>query len=426
MKLSDPKLPKRSEFPKDFYWGVSVASHQVEGGNHNQWTRWEHKTAARLAATAEDRLGNLPIWNEIKNQAEDAHNYVSGSGVGHYSKYLLDFKLAKTLNLNAFRSSIEWSRINPQEGVFDAKEIEHYSEYFRAMKAEGLEPFVTLFHWSVPQWFADKGGFAKRSNLRYWRDFVHVLAQNMDLSGIKYVLTINEANTFSGMGYAVGEFPPGEKKYLKSLVVYRNLALAHRIAYKIVKNKFPNIQVGSANQFQKAIGKGIGGKISTWFELQYSNWGWVKASKYYDFIGFNYYFTDYRNKLLSVLADSNPTEPINDIGFYMEPSGIDWVLKETSKRYKNIPILITENGVADMHDQYREWWLVETIQAMSRALKSGVPLIGYLHWSLLDNFEWQYGWWPKFGLISVDRKTMKRRVKPSAKAWAKWLGATQQ
>ena len=105
----------------------------------------------------------------------------------------------------------------------------------------------------------------------------------------------------------------------------------------------------------------------------------------------------------------------------MEPSGIEWVLGEVHKRWPGKPIIITENGVADMHDQYRQWWLAETIEAMDRSIKSGVNLIGYTHWSLLDNFEWQFGWFPKFGLISVDRKTMKRTVKKSAKAWAKWL-----
>ncbi len=127
--------------------------------------------------------------------------------------------------------------------------------------------------------------------------------------------------------------------------------------------------------------------------------------------------------MTALLADANPAQPVNDIGFYMEPSGIEWVLRETARRYKGKPIIITENGVADMHDQFREWWLAETIQAMSNAVKDGVPLIGYLHWSLLDNFEWQYGWFPKFGLISVNRSTMKRTIKSSTKRWASWLKA---
>lgn len=418
--MIDPDL--RKAFPANFLWGASVATHQVEGGNSNQWTKWEHETAARQAATAKRRLKNLPVWESIKDLATNPLNYISGRGVDHFHKYPLDFKLAKSLNLNAMRSGVEWSRINPAEGVFDAEAVEHYSEYFRKMKEEGLEPFINLFHWTIPEWFADKGGFARRSNLIYWRDFVHTIVQNMDLNSVKYVLTINEANSYSGWGYEVGEFPPGEKKFYKSLVVYRNLAIAHRMAYRIIKAKYPHVQVGVAHQLQKATGYGIRGKISTWLELQYSNWWWMRTARYHDFIGFNYYFADYRRRLTSLFADANPKKPVNDLGWYMEPSGVEWVIREVSKRYKGVPIIITENGVADMNDTIREWWLTETITAMSNVLKDGIPLIGYLHWSLLDNFEWQFGWFPKFGLISVNRSTMRRSVKSSAKVWARWLG----
>jgi beta-glucosidase len=421
MNAANSKLPLRKDFPKDFLWGASVSTHQVEGGNNNQWVKWEHETAARQAATAKRRLGYLPVWNEIKNQAKDPHNYISGQGVDHYHKYELDFKLAKSLNLNAFRGGVEWSRINPSEGVYDAEAVEHYSDYFRKMKQDSLEPFLNLFHWTVPQWFADKGGFARRSNLRYWRDFVHTVVHNMDLSSVSYVITINEANSFSGWGYAIGDFPPGERNFLKSLYVYRNLALAHRIAYKIIKAKYPDIRVGSAHQYQKATGERWQGKLAAWLELYYSNWWWLKKTKYNDFIGCNYYFADYRTKLNSVMADANPKQPLNDLGWYMEPSGIKWVLKEIYRRYPDTPIIITENGVADMHDSLRGWWLSETLIAMKKAIIAGVPLVGYLHWSLLDNFEWQYGWFPKFGLIAVDRTTMKRIVKKSAKVWANWL-----
>jgi len=419
-KLSDISS-LRKNFPNLFLWGASVATHQVEGGNTNQWTKWEHETAARQAATAKRRLKPLPVWDSIKAEATNPLNYISGRGVEHFTKYPLDFKLATSLNFNAMRSGIEWSRINPSEGAFDAEAVEHYSEYFRSMKAEGLEPFLNLFHWTVPQWFADKGGFEKRSNLKHWQDFVHTVVQNMDLSSVQYVITINEANSYAGWGYVFAEFPPGGKNILKSLIVYRNLAIAHRMAYDIIKTKYPDMQVGVAHQFQKAVGYGFVGKLTAWLELQYSNWWWMKKAKYHDFIGFNYYFTDYR-KSFSLLADANPKIPVNDLGWYMEPSGIEWVIREVSRRYKGVPIIITENGVADMNDTYREWWLAETITAMSNVLKDGIPLVGYLHWSLLDNFEWQFGWFPKFGLISVNRSTMKRSVKRSAKAWAVWIG----
>lgn len=416
--MIDPK--QRSCFPDSFLWGASVSSHQVEGGNHNQWTMWEHETAARLASEAHKKYADLAIWDAIKAEAESPLNYISGRCIDHFKKYKLDFELARSLNLNAMRGGVEWSRINPKEGVFDPAAIEYYSKYFRTMKKQGLEPLVNLFHWTLPVWFAQKGGFKKSSNLTYWRDFIHTLVQNFDFSGVKYVITINEANSYAAWSYALGGFPPGEKNVIANLRVYRNLAKAHRIAYKIIKAKYPDVQVGVAHQFEKCVGIGMLGKVAARLEAWYANWWWMRMAKYHDFIGFNYYFADYRKKL-SLLPDANPKEPLNDLGWYMEPSGIEWVLNEIGKKWPGKPIIIAENGVADMQDQYREWWIAETISAMSRSIKAGVNLVGYVHWSLLDNFEWQYGWFPKFGLISVDRKTMKRTVRESAKAWGRWL-----
>ncbi|MEO8863003.1 MAG: family 1 glycosylhydrolase, partial [Candidatus Saccharimonadales bacterium] len=113
-------------FPKRFFWGASTASHQVEGGNTNQWTVWEQEHAKDLAYTAHQRYSTLPSWDDVKSRAEDPDNYISGDGVDHYNRYEEDFDIAKQLHLNAFRFGIEWSRIEPQEGVWDEKEVEHY------------------------------------------------------------------------------------------------------------------------------------------------------------------------------------------------------------------------------------------------------------------------------------------------------------
>jgi beta-glucosidase len=148
------------------------------------------------------------------------------------------------------------------------------------------------------------------------------------------------------------------------------------------------------------------------------NWWFLnRINKYQDFVGFNYYFTDYYKGLKS----SNPSVPKNDLGWYMEPEGIYPLLLKVWRHYKK-PIFITENGVADINDEHRRWWLEQTMVAMKRAISEGVDLRGYMHWSLLDNFEWAYGWWPKFGLVAVDRKNnMKRSVRSSALWWSEWL-----
>ena len=156
-------MSNRRVFSKHFYWGASTASHQVEGGTENQWSVWELAHAKELAKTAKDRLSYLPSWPDIKEQAQDPANYVSGQGVDHYRRYKEDFDIAKSLNLNAFRFGIEWSRIEPKEGDWDEQQIEHYHTYIKELKKRGLEPFLNIWHWTMPTWFTDKGGF-KKSN----------------------------------------------------------------------------------------------------------------------------------------------------------------------------------------------------------------------------------------------------------------------
>lgn len=406
-------------FPKDFLWGAATAAHQVEGGTHNQWTVWESAHAKQLAATAEQRNGWMPAWPDVKKQATDPANYISGNGVDHYNRYKEDFSLLKKLNMNAFRFGIEWARLEPQAGSWDRDELAHYQRYFADIQAAGIEPVVSLWHWTMPVWFTDLGGMAKRRNLEHWRRYIRFLATELDWSGVTYVLTINEANTYSGLSYATGEWPPQHKNYAESIKVYYNLVAAHRIAVAELRRVWPHLRFGAAHQCN-AVVAARKGKISDWLmarvQAYYWNWWFLnRINKTQDFVGINYYFTDYRRGF-SMLA-SNPKSPTNDLGWYMHPAGIEQVINEAWRRYRK-PILITENGVADHKDQYRKWWLDETMAAVQRSLRSGSNIFGYLHWSLLDNFEWSSGYWPQFGLIAVNRKTMQRTIRPSAKYFA--------
>jgi len=404
-------------FPDDFYWGASTASHQVEGGTINQWSVWELEYAKEHAQTAHLRLGMLPNWKEIKAQAESPDNYVSGRGVEHYKHYKEDFDEAKKLNFNALRFSIEWSRIEPEQGVWDPAEIKHYKTYIAEMRQRQLEPFLNIWHWTMPTWFTDKGGFAVKANLVFWEEFVQKIADEL-IDDVSYVITINEPNVYSASSYLTGEWPPQEKKVLRFLNVFWNLALAHRRAFKILKANKPSLQIGIAAQLANIQAKrphNLFDEFSTKWMRYFWNWWFLeRIKKYSDFVGINYYFTDY---FTGMVSRQTPKIPVNDLGWYMEPEGLFPLLLRTWSRFKK-PIFITENGVADANDQYRRWWLEETIVAMERALSENVKILGYLHWSLLDNFEWAYGWWPHFGLLAVDREHgMTRTARPSAK----WL-----
>lgn len=407
-------------YNKQFFWGASTASHQVEGGTHNQWSEWENVNAKRLADSAQQRLGWLPNFRDIKAQAENLNNYISGNAVEHYTRYKEDFALAKELNLNALRFGVEWSRIEPKQGHFSQEAINHYKNYIQELKKLNIEPFVTLWHWTMPVWFANMGGFTKKSNIKYFERFIQKITDEL-LADIKYVITLNEPNVYASMSYITGEWPPQEKSIINGLRVYKNLAYAHKQAYKIIKNKYPKINVGVAQQLANNQPKRPNNLIDN-LSVKLSgygwNWWWLnRIKKYQDYIGINYYFTDYYKGF----KRQNPKKPSNDLGWYMEPSGILSLLLQVSKRYKNVPIIITENGCADAKDGFRQWWLEQTMQALNQAKQQNIPVKGYLHWSLIDNFEWADGWWPKFGLIEVDRKTQKRTIRPSAVWLSKYL-----
>ncbi len=405
-------------FPKHFFWGASTASHQVEGGTVNQWSVWELAHAKELSLTAHQRLSWLPKWHDIQSRAEDPNNYISGRGVDHLNRFREDFDSINQLNLNSFRFGVEWARIEPEEGKWDQAAIDHYRLYIAELRARHIEPFLNIWHWTMPTWFTDKGGFKKKANLVDFERFVKKIA-NEFAEDINYIITLNEPNVYTANSYIVGDWPPQEKNWLSSLTVMWNLVLAHRRAYKILKDKKPTLQIGVAAQLANIQAKrphNFFDEVSTKWMRYFWNWWFLRRiRKQQDFVGINYYFTDYYTGLIK---KQNPKIPLSDLGWYMEPEGLYPLLLRTWVRYKK-PIFVTENGVADSKDEYRRWWLEETIVAMERAISEGVDLKGYFYWSLLDNFEWSYGWWPKFGLIEVDRESnMFRTVRPSAKWFA--------
>jgi beta-glucosidase len=363
------------KFPKNFYWGTATSAYQVEGGIRNDWSQAGKK-------------------------------YDAGRACDHYNRFEEDFDLAKKMNNNVLRFSIEWARIEPEEGKFNQKEIEHYRKVILALKKRNLEPFVTLYHWTLPVWFVEKGHWLSKKSPDYFTKYVEFVVKN--LSDVKFWITINEPNVYTSHSFLKGDWPPQTKSFFKTQEVLRSLIASHKKSYQIIHKISPTSKVGIAKNNTHFKG------ILKFFSDYYWNYQFLDAIKdYQDFIGLNYYFS---RSLLSTLFPVGRKE-ISDLNWGISPRGIYYVLKNL-KRY-NKPIYITENGLADAKDEKRTNFIINHLKWIHKAIKEGVNVRGYFHWSLLDNFEWDKGFGPRFGLVEIDYKTLKRKPRSSSKIYAK-------
>ncbi len=402
-------------WPKGFLWGTATAAHQVEGNNINNWSVWELQTANDRAKSAERLWGNLPIWPDIAELATNPDNYVSGAATDHYRRYEEDFDIIEELGLNSFRFSVEWSRIEPEEGAWNVAALNHYRQYIASLRSRGIEPVLTLYHWSVPLWFAEKGGFEKSKNIKYFERFAEHVLHNLG-DGVRYIVTVNEPDSAAGQGYIMLEHPPGERSIFKAAAVYTNLLRAHKKVYKIAKKVNKNFTVG----FSKTYAYVMAGDDSWLSRVMVKLDNILRddltiryIGKSTDFLGVQFYFTDQHHGWELVHGNKEVT----DMGWDRQPQNLEYVLKRL--KWCKKPLIITETGLADRSDRWRKEWLEKTIVSVRNALEDGVDVRGYLYWSLLDNFEWAYGKWPAFGLVEVDYENgLKRTVRPSARYYA--------
>ncbi len=407
-------------FPKDFLWGAATAAHQTEGNNLNDWTIWEQQKAEVFAKNAKSyfkRLNLLGIklnWEKFGKLASSSSNYISGQTSNSYQFYNDDINLLKVLGIKSFRFSIEWSRIEPEEGRFIDSEIERYKNILKTLKDSGIKPLVTLWHFSSPIWFAQKGGWTKKSNIKYFTNFVSKIVS--ELKDVDFWVTINEPMVYSSKAYFEGRYPPGKHNLFLYLRAINNFITAHKESYKIIKNINTKAQVSIAKH--NIVYMPYKGFFYNKIICKFLNWFWnkrflQKIKNHMDYIGINHYskvFVDWvRNRPLA--------NKFTDMGWAYHPESIYEVLKDL-KRFK-LPIYITENGIADDDDDLRENYIKDYLLALYKAIKEGIDVKGYFYWSLIDNFEWDLGFWPRFGLIEVDYKTSKRKIRKSALAYSK-------
>lgn len=404
------------KFPKGFLWGAATSAHQVEGRNVNDWTEWEKKNAKRLAREAKIKWAK---WQQEKfPEMFDPQNYVSGRACDHYNRCEEDLDIAKSLNLNAFRISIEWSRVEPEEGKFDEREIEHYRKVLKAIRARGMEPFVTLWHYTLPIWLAKKEGILNKNFPEYFARYSKYVVSNLgDLC--KFWVTLNEPSVVISHSYIEGIRPPQKKNLWLAWRTYKKIMRAHNLSYKVIKGVSEKNQIGFANHikyFEPYRKNSILDNLAVWITDYFGNWIFYGLSKNKnDFIALQYYFR-FRLKFPGKMINEN--KDLTDLGWEIFPEGIYYLLKEINRRY-SLPIYVLENGLADADDVKRKKFIKDHLQFVWAAIRHGADVRGYFYWSLLDNFEWDKGFWPRFGLVEVDYKTMERKIRPSAREYAK-------
>jgi beta-glucosidase len=323
--------------------------------------------------------------------------------------------LAEHLNHNATRLSIEWARIEPEEGKFNEQQEDHYEKVLQSAKAHGLVTFVTLHHFTNPLWFANNGGFSKKENaeffIRYARHIAKRLSQYTD-----FWITFNEPEIYSTHGFLLGKYPPQEKSFFKTLKVIKNIIYAHNLLARDI-HFTTGKPISMAYHLSDIQPAGIlGGPLSHLAHYLANEYIINKTIHYCDYIGVNYY-THKHLGLLGPRKHSHSGHEVTDLGWGIHPEGLERVL--LALRKYNKPIYITENGLADAQDLKREKYIRDHLYYTYRAIQKGANVKGYLHWALLDNFEWEKGFGPRFGLIEVDREDLlRRKVRYSATKYA--------
>lgn len=377
------------QIPKDFLLGAATSAHQVEGENiNNDWWYWEQK-------------GKLPE---------------SGVACDHYHKYQEDFALAKSVGLNAQRIGIEWARVEPEPGIMDRGEINHYRNVLKELRKQGFAIMVTLHHFTLPRWASEEGGFLSNRVRIAFADFAGMMVAEFD-DLVDWWITINEPEVYTAMGYGKGVWPPFKKGLWFMYRVQRALVKAHKLAFSKIKNQNPKAQVGIAKNNAAYYPARMGNpfdQLLVWCVKAIRNHTFLKAIvKYQDFIGLNFYFTHWLSFPFGGFDIKTTRKPHSDMGWFIYPQGLKDVLLEL-KQY-NCPIYVTENGLADTADNYRGDYLRDHLGAVFAAKELGADVRGYFYWSLLDNYEWHEGFGPRFGLIAVDYPTQTRTLRESAK-----------
>lgn len=456
-----PTTKEAMAFPKDFFWGASIAAQQAESQQPTDWTAFE------LEAFTNKRFETGPAPGVAKpghiHDLGASSATVRSQKTGFDTLMGQDMAMAQGMGINAFRFSIEWARLYPRAGMKapDPQGIAYYKRLLSEMKQRGITPFATLFHFSSPAWFFEadasgKRGWERADAMAHWQQFVTAVADNF-VPDIEQWCTLNEPMVYVYNGYMEGVFPPLERRgdVVLAAPVIESLLRAHVIGYQtlhqVADAKKTKVNVGFTKHtrafeplrnwapldrltaqavdqafnwdFNDAVASGRLKLTNTSIDKEIEG---LKGSQ--DYVGINYYgrfyiksdiFNPTKPQVLQHDPDA-PAEPVNDLGWALYPHGFYDILTQAHKRYGK-PIFVLENGTADKadNDVMRQKFLVSHVREIWLAMQQEkVDVRGYIHWSLFDNFEWAEGFTARFGLAKVDYENgFKRTERPSAQVY---------
>ena len=406
-------------FPSPFLWGTATAAHQVEGDNVNSdWWEWE----SRPGTPCVDR---------------------SGRACDHYHRYPEDVATLASLGLNAYRYSVEWARIEPEEGAVDGAALDHYRAMTDAVIAAGLTPVVTLHHFALPRWVARRGGWTDAGTPPAFARYADRVARALG-DRVSWYCTINEPGVVAFGGYlgALG-FPPGMHDTRSWDLARAGLVEGHRLALDAVKSARPDARAGLTHSMQEWDADGRSRRFVEWLRWRNED-QFLEAAARDDFVGVQTYtrvpvrmsapaaalvgvalrsrrVTDaliapfIRRQAMDPIPPLPPGTRRTQMGYEFRPEAVAATIRRVASLLPGRDIVVTEHGIATDDDAERVEFVDRGLRAIHAEIEAGLPVRGYLHWSALDNFEWARGYAMRFGLIGGDRATLARTVRPSAR-----------
>ncbi len=428
-------------FPEGFLWGTATSAYQIEG------------------ACNEDGRG-VSIWDTFCRKRGKTHEGATGDiAADHYHRWQEDVEIMAQMGLKAYRFSIAWTRIIPNgRGAVNQAGLDFYARLIDTLLAKGIEPFPTLFHYDLPQPLQDQGGWPKRETAEAFGEYAAALARQLG-DRVNYWITHNEPWVTAIVGHLIGDHAPGQHNPFNALKAVHHLALSHGYAVEALRANITNksAQIGIAlnltptypasnSDKDKEAAHRFDGQINRllldpllkgyypedtvelfkWFFPKFPAEDLQRISAPLDFVGINYYTRlvarhDWKVPILQAMEVKPPGNEYSQM-WEIYPQGLYDLITRVWKDYQPKTIIVTENGVPvpdvltpdeRVHDERRVSYLHRHLLQVHRAIAEGVPVKGYFVWSMLDNFEWAFGYQMRFGLVHVDYATLKRTIKDS-------------